>query len=170
MKINYSPIFLETPGTPSKTPETLVYPTGKLAAKDHRLNIFNEKPISHQPSSPGDLQKLYYIFWFPDVWTVHMFLIVGATQWQWTFRRANTRAIWLGGSIWSMYDLSGCLRIACTSSCLDYLNFFGSSLIAQAGIDLYGTALALIDLFSSFKSVETSVSMFLSLLYGCYRP
>lgn len=59
-----------------------------------------------------------------------------ATQWQWTSTRANTRAIWLGGSIWSMFDLSGCLRIACTSSCLDYLNFFGSSLIAQAGIDL----------------------------------
>lgn len=163
VKINYSPILMEMPGTLSKTPETLVKPIGMLAAKGYGLNVFNERPISHQSLSLGYLQKLYYIFWFLDVWTVHMFLKVGATQWQWTPTRANTTAIWLGGSIWSMFDLSGCLKIACTSSCLDYPNFFGSSLIVQAGIDPYGIALALIDLFSSFKSG-------VGLLSPCFLP
>lgn len=67
---------MESPGTPSKTPETLVQPIGILAAKGHRLNVFNERPVSHQSLSLGYLQKLYYIFWFLDVWTVHMFLKV----------------------------------------------------------------------------------------------
>ena len=57
-----------------------------------------------------------------------------------------------GGSIWSMFHFSGCLRIWCIHNYLDYLNLTLISQIAWIRIVLYRTALALTDLLVSFKS------------------
>ena len=45
-----------------------------------------------------------------------------------------------GGSIWSMFYPSSCLRIRCTRNYLDFLNLTWISWIAWTRIGLYGTA------------------------------
>lgn len=87
-----------------------------------------------------------------------MCLILNSAQWL-NLTSLLRAAVCHGESIWSMFDLTGCLRIACTRSYLSYLNLPWISLIVWALIDLYGPLQLLDDLLGSFKSLLFSAHL-----------